>query len=147
MFKNIRLAITGAQKLDLEARRDFKDKFGLDIYEGYGATETSPVIAVNMPDSLDLDSMKIVVGNKDGSAGQAIPGTTIKIVDPVTSKVVQAGVEGMILVGGAQAMKGYLNDPFKTNDMIIEIDGVRYYKTGDMGYMDKDGFITIVDRY
>ncbi|MDY0194665.1 MAG: acyl-[ACP]--phospholipid O-acyltransferase [Sulfurovaceae bacterium] len=147
MFKNIRIAATGAQKLDYETRRDFKDKFGLDIYEGYGATETSPVIAVNMPDALDLDSMKIVIGNKDGSVGQAIPGTMIKIVDLTTNKTAEAGAKGMILVGGAQVMKGYLDNPNKTNEVIVELDGIRYYKTGNMGYMDKDGFITIVDRY
>ncbi len=143
MFQNIRIAVTGAQKLDYETRRDIKDKLGLDIFEGYGATETSPVIAVNMPNSLDLDSMKIVVGNKDGSAGQAIPGTIIKIVEPLTCKILNAEEDGLILVGGSQVMKGYLNDPLTTNDAIIEIDKVRYYKTGDIGHMDKDGFVTI----
>ncbi|MBN2722295.1 MAG: MFS transporter, partial [Campylobacterales bacterium] len=143
MFKSIRIAVTGAHKLEPDIKREFREKFGLDIYEGYGTTEASPVIAVNMPNSLDLDSMKIVVGNKDGSAGQAIPGTIIKIVDPVTYKTLKTGEDGLILVGGTQVMKGYLNDPIKTNDVIIEIGGVRYYKTSDMGHMDKDGFITI----
>ncbi len=143
MFQNIRIAVTGAQKLDSETRRDIKDKLGVDIFEGYGAAETSPVIAVNMPNALDLDSMKIVVGNKDQSAGQAILGTIIKIVDPLTYKTLKADEDGLILVGGSQVMKGYLNDPLKTNDAIIEIDGIRYYKTGDIGHMDKDGFITI----
>jgi acyl-[acyl-carrier-protein]-phospholipid O-acyltransferase/long-chain-fatty-acid--[acyl-carrier-protein] ligase len=146
ILENIRMVVTGSQKLEPEIKKGFKEKFGLDIYEGYGAIEASSVIAVNMPNALDLDSMKIVIGNKDGSVGQAIPGTTIKIIDPITNKVAQAEVEGMILVGGAQVMKGYLNNQDKTKDVIVELDGVRYYKTGDKGYIDKDGFITIVDR-
>ncbi len=147
MFENIRMAVTGSQKLEPEIKKGFKEKFGLDIYEGYGATEASSVIAVNMPNGLDLDSMKIVIGNKNGSVGQAIPGTTIKIIDPATNKAAEAEVEGMILVGGAQVMKGYLNNQDKTKEVIVELEGIRYYKTGDKGYMDKDGFITIVDRY
>ncbi|MDD5405516.1 MAG: acyl-[ACP]--phospholipid O-acyltransferase [Sulfurovaceae bacterium] len=145
MLKNIRMIATAAEKLEPELKRGFKEKFGLDIYEGYGTIETSPVIAVNMANALDLETMKIIIGNKDGSVGQAIPGTIIKIVDPITYEEVLIGKDGLILVGGAQVMKGYLNDPVKTKDAIIELDGVRYYKTGDKGHIDKDGFITLAD--
>jgi acyl-[acyl-carrier-protein]-phospholipid O-acyltransferase/long-chain-fatty-acid--[acyl-carrier-protein] ligase len=51
------------------------------------------------------------------------------------------------MVGGVQVMKGYLHDPEKTSEVIAEIDGIRYYKTGDKGHLDDDGFITIIDRY
>jgi acyl-[acyl-carrier-protein]-phospholipid O-acyltransferase/long-chain-fatty-acid--[acyl-carrier-protein] ligase len=57
------------------------------------------------------------------------------------------GEDGLVLFGGAQVMLGYLNNPKKTDEVIIEQDGVRWYKTGDKGHLDEDGFLTIVDRY
>ena len=53
----------------------------------------------------------------------------------------------MILIGGCQVMQGYLKDPERTEGVIVNINGVRYYRTGDKGYLDEDGFLTIVDRY
>jgi len=84
MFETVRMVVAGAEKLKPEIKSDFKKKFGIDLYEGYGATETSPVISVNMPDSLDIESMRPIIANKIGSVGQAIPGTIVKIVDPNT---------------------------------------------------------------
>ena len=147
MFDSIRMIVAGAEKLKPEIKSAFKEKFSKDIFEGYGATETSPVISVNMPDSLDLDSMRPIIGNKLGSVGQAIGGTIVKIVDPLTLDILPVGNDGLIIVGGSQVMKGYLNDKEKTDQVIVEIDGVRYYKTGDKGHIDEDGFIYIVDRY
>ena len=57
------------------------------------------------------------------------------------------GEDGLILFGGSQVMLGYLNDPEKTADSIVVLDNLRWYKTGDKGHLDKDGFLTIVDRY
>jgi acyl-[acyl-carrier-protein]-phospholipid O-acyltransferase/long-chain-fatty-acid--[acyl-carrier-protein] ligase len=147
MFGTIRMAVAGAEKLKPEVQKNFKEKFGLDIQEGYGATETSPVVSVNMPNSLDLDSMQVVIGNKEGTVGQGIPGTIIRIIDPQTNEILAPNIDGMILVGGSQVTKGYLGDPEKTESVIVTIDGIRYYKTGDKGHLDEDGFITIVDRY
>ncbi len=147
MFKSIRMIVAGAEKLKPEIKDAFRQKFGLEIFEGYGATETAPVISVNMPDALDLDSMKTVVANKAGSVGQALPGTIVKIVDPSTLEELAIGEDGLIIVGGPQVMRGYLTDAEKTAEVIVEIDGIRFYKTGDKGHVDSDGFITIVDRY
>jgi acyl-[acyl-carrier-protein]-phospholipid O-acyltransferase/long-chain-fatty-acid--[acyl-carrier-protein] ligase len=147
MFDSIRMIVAGAERLKPEIKEAFKEKFAKDIFEGYGTTETSPVISVNMPDSLDLDSMRPIIGNRQGSVGQAIPGTIVKIVDPSTLEPLGVGVDGLIIVGGSQVMKGYLNDQEKTDEVIATIDGVRYYKTGDKGHLDENGFIYIVDRY
>ncbi len=147
MFDTIRMVVAGAEKLKPEIQKGFKEKFGLDIQEGYGATEASPVISVNMPSSLDLDSMQVVIGDKEGTVGQGIPGTIIKIIDPHTNEILPPNSDGMIIVGGSQVMKGYLDDPLKTDSVIVVINGIRYYKTGDKGHLDTDGFITIVDRY
>lgn len=147
MLKDIRMVVAGAEKLPIEIRDEFKKKFGLDIYEGYGATETTPVASVNMPDVLMLDSWKPQVGQKIGTVGLPLPGSAFRIVDPESFETLETGEEGMILIGGTQIMKGYIGEPEKTASVIKEIDGIRWYVTGDKGRLDEDGFLTIVDRY
>jgi acyl-[acyl-carrier-protein]-phospholipid O-acyltransferase/long-chain-fatty-acid--[acyl-carrier-protein] ligase len=69
------------------------------------------------------------------------------VVDPDCLEPLPVGEDGLILFGGAQVMLGYLKNPTKTNEVIVELDGIRWYKTGDKGHLDEDGFLTIVDRY
>ncbi|MDD0824202.1 acyl-[ACP]--phospholipid O-acyltransferase [Mannheimia sp. AT1] len=147
MFQNVRMVIAGAEKLKADVKEAFRMKFGLEILEGYGTTETAPVATVNMPNLLDPDTLKEFTFSKEGSVGMPLPGTIIKIVDPDSLEELATGEDGLILIGGGQVMKGYLNDLDKTSDVIAEIDGERYYKTGDKGHIDEQGFITIVDRY
>ena len=147
MFKNLRIVVAGAEKLPNETREAFKHKFGCTIYEGYGATETTPVASVNIPDVLMQDSWKTQVGNKPGTVGLPLPGSSFKIVDPESFEPFSTGKEGMILIGGTQIMKGYIGDEEKTKAVIKKIDGIRWYVTGDKGRLDEDGFLTIVDRY
>ncbi len=147
MLASLRMAIAGAEKLKPEVRDGFKNKFNVDLFEGYGATETSPVVSVNMPDALSLDTLKVITGTKEGSAGRAIPGTVVKIVDPESLEALPLGEDGLIVIGGPQVMKGYFKDSEKTAEVICEIEGIRYYKSGDKGHLDEDGFIFIVDRY
>lgn len=146
MLGSVRMAIAGAEKLRPDVRRDFKVKFGIDIFEGYGTTETAPVVAVNMPSALDATFDELVF-NKEGTVGLPIPGTIVKIVDPDTKAELAVGQDGMIIIGGAQVMKGYYKDPQKTSEAILTLDGIRYYKSGDKGHIDEDGFISITDRY
>jgi len=147
MFSHLRMVIAGAEKLPLEIREAFKSKFGLDIYEGYGATETTPVASINIPDVLMQDSWKPQIGHKVGTVGLPVPGSSFKIVDPEHFEELATGEEGMILIGGTQIMKGYIGDEQKTASVIKELDGIRWYVTGDKGRLDEDGFLTIVDRY
>ena len=147
MFQNVRIVIAGAEKLKTDVKDAFRLKFGLEIYEGYGTTETAPVAAVNVPNILEKDSLKELTFTKEGTVGLPLPGTIIKIVDPDTLNELKTGEDGLILIGGGQVMKGYLDAPEKTAEVIAELDGVRYYKTGDKGHIDEHGFVTIVDRY
>ena len=147
MFASVRMAVAGAEKLKPQIQKEFKAKFGVELFEGYGTTETSPVIAVNMPDALEPESFKVITGHKQGSVGQPLPGTVIKIVDPETMQELPTESDGLIMVGGIQVMKGYLNDPQKSGEVLTTIDGIRFYKTGDKGHLDSDGFLFIVDRY
>jgi acyl-[acyl-carrier-protein]-phospholipid O-acyltransferase/long-chain-fatty-acid--[acyl-carrier-protein] ligase len=147
MFQSLRYVVAGAEKLAPEIRRLFLDKFGKKLLEGYGATETSPVASINLPDQLDTRYWKVQAANREGTVGLPVPGTSFRIVDPDTLEILPTGADGLILIGGPQVMKGYLNAPEKTAQAIAEIDGQRWYKTGDKGHVDEDGFLTIVDRY
>ncbi len=147
MFESIRFVVAGAEKLSTDVREAFKKKFGLEIYEAYGTTETTPGISANIPDVLNTDFWHLQIGNKIGTVGMPFPGSSLKIVDPDSFEELPTSQEGMILIGGTQVMKGYLKDPKKTAEVIKEIDGVRWYVTGDKGKIDEDGFLTIVDRY
>ncbi|WP_456403922.1 acyl-[ACP]--phospholipid O-acyltransferase [Thiolapillus sp.] len=147
MLESLRVVVAGAERLNPEVRDAFKMKFNKEIYEGYGSTETTPVASVNIPDRLDMNSWKVQVGNKPGTVGMPLPGSSFRIVDPETLQMLPTGEDGLILFGGCQLMLGYLKAPEKTAEVIVELDGRRWYKTGDKGHLDKDGFLTIVDRY
>ncbi len=147
MLDSLRIVVAGAEKLNPEVRDAFKLKFNKDIYEGYGATETTPVASVNLPDRLARGSWRVQQGSKPGSVGLPLPGGSFRIVDPQTLQPLPVGEDGLILFGGPQVMLGYLNEPGKTAEAIIESQGRRWYKTGDKGHLDEDGFLTIVDRY
>ncbi|WP_425263342.1 acyl-[ACP]--phospholipid O-acyltransferase [Vibrio owensii] len=147
MFDSLRYVIAGAERLSDEVRMMFESKFNKPIYEGYGCTETTPIACINVPDHLDKNYWNVHVGQKRGTVGMAVPGTTIRVVDPETMKTLPAGEDGLILIGGHQIMAGYLKQPEKTSEAVCEMDGIRFYKTGDKGHVDVDGFLTIVDRY
>ncbi|SHJ40662.1 acyl-[acyl-carrier-protein]-phospholipid O-acyltransferase / long-chain-fatty-acid--[acyl-carrier-protein] ligase [Fibrobacter sp. UWP2] len=146
-LKYVRLIIAGAEALRTELATAFRLKFGKEIFEGYGCTETAPVASVNTENNLRGDYMTMQVNNKPGTVGMALPGSQFLIVDPETNEKLPTGEAGMILIGGCQVMVGYLKDPERTHSVMVEIDGKRYYRTGDKGYLDEDGFLTIVDRY
>ena len=147
MFSGLRMVIAGAEKLPLEIRQLFKERFGKDIHEGYGASETSPVASGNIHNAMVPESYHVQVGNKIGTVGLPIPGTAFMIADPETFEPLSVGENGMIMIGGVQVMKGYLRDEEKSQQVIKEMDGIRWYVSGDKGHLDSDGFLTIVDRY
>jgi acyl-[acyl-carrier-protein]-phospholipid O-acyltransferase/long-chain-fatty-acid--[acyl-carrier-protein] ligase len=125
-FKSIRLIVSGADKCPDVLRKEFLEKHGITLYEGYGATETSPVISTNTPEH-----------NKPGSVGKVLPDVMVRIENYESGK--ECGVEevGRILVKGDLVMKGYLDD-FEETSMRIRHG---WYDTGDMGFIDKDGFL------
>ena len=147
MLESLRVVVAGAERLNPDVRDAFTNKFQKSILEGYGATETTPVASVNVPDAMNTTDWRVQVGTRAGTVGMPLPGTSFRIVDPVSLEELPRGEDGLILIGGVQVMKGYLNDPEKTASVIAELDGMRWYKTGDKGHLDQDGFLTIVDRY
>lgn len=139
-FKSLRYLICGAEKLPPSLAQAFEQKFGILPLEGYGCTETAPVISANVP-SREIKGV-LQVGNKIGTVGQPLPGIAVKIVNPETFQELPFGEEGMVMVTGANIMMGYFNKPEKTAEVIR--DG--WYVTGDLGYLDSDGFITLTGR-
>ncbi len=147
MLDSLRVVVAGAEKLNPGVREAFKQKFNKDIYEGYGATETTPVASVNVPDSMDMSNWRIQRGEKPGTVGMPLPGTSVKIVDPESFEELPPGEAGLILIGGVQVMQGYLDNGGSNIGAIKIIDGTRWFVTGDKGSSDQDGFLRIVDRY
>ena len=125
-FASVELAVTGADKCPETLRQLYREKHNIEIFEGYGTTETSPVISVNPRD-----------GNRPGSIGIPIPGTEVKIQSIDSSAPCATGETGKILVKGDGVMAGYLNN--------VEESHLRlqsgWYDTGDLGCLDEDGYI------
>lgn len=139
-FSSLRIAIVGAEKLREPIANAFKEKYGLDLLEGYGCTELSPVVSVNIPDFEERTYRQ--TGLKPGTAGHPIPGIAVKVVDPDTGDPRSYGEEGLLLVKGPNQMVGYLGHPEQTAEVLR--DG--WYVTGDIAAIDEDGFIRITDR-
>jgi acyl-[acyl-carrier-protein]-phospholipid O-acyltransferase/long-chain-fatty-acid--[acyl-carrier-protein] ligase len=140
-FGSLRLVIAGAEKLRPAVADAFRDHFGIDPMEGYGVTETSPVVAVNVPDFRAPGLYQ--PGWRRGTVGQAVPGVSVRTVDPETYAVLPPGEEGMIIVRGPNVMAGYLGRP----DLTAAAFHDGWYVTGDIGVFDEDGFLKITDRF
>ncbi len=139
-FSSLRYAIVGAEKLRETLAKDFKEKYGRDLLEGYGCTETAPVVSVNIPDVEEASEHQ--TGLKPGTVGHPIPGVAVKVVDTETGAPLPSGQEGLLLVKGPNRMLGYLGEPELTKKVFR--DG--WYVTGDIASIDDDGFIRITDR-
>jgi acyl-[acyl-carrier-protein]-phospholipid O-acyltransferase/long-chain-fatty-acid--[acyl-carrier-protein] ligase len=142
-LRSLKMVVTGAEKLPVELIRQFEEKFGIKICEGYGMTEASPVVACNLPDQPpSASSPDGVLGRKIGSVGRMIPGISARIRDPETDQDLSLFDSGMLWLRGANLFEHYLNDPRRTEEVLR--DG--WYKTGDFGRLDEDGFLFIEGR-
>ncbi|MDG2167775.1 MAG: AMP-binding protein [Opitutales bacterium] len=137
------LVVAGAEKVTPEFFDLWKDKFGSDINEGYGLTETSPVASVNLknPGQPDEEAAPQVAYLR-GSAGRLVPGITARIKDPDTGEPRSLFEPGMLYLKGGNIFGGYLDDP-ERNAEILD-DG--WFKTGDLARFDEDGFLHIEGR-
>ena len=124
------MVVTGAEKLPLDLLRDFEAKFGIQVSEGYGMTEASPVVAVNLfdepPSQMNPDG---VLGRRIGSVGRMVPGLTARIRDPETDEELDLFQSGMLWLRGANVFEGYFKDTDQTTAVLQE----GWYKTGDVG--------------
>jgi acyl-[acyl-carrier-protein]-phospholipid O-acyltransferase/long-chain-fatty-acid--[acyl-carrier-protein] ligase len=141
-FASLNLVVTGAEKLPQSLANAFEEKFSVRPQEGYGLTETSPATNVNLPDLAPERDSIALPSSRSGSVGQMLPGIAIKITDPATDKEVPLNKQGIIWFKGANVFKGYLNDPKKSAEVLS--DG--WFRTGDVGRVDDDGFLYIEGR-
>ncbi len=139
-FESLNVVVAGAEKLPTELCQAFEDKFGVRPVEGFGATELSPLVSVNIPPSRSINNFQNDL--KEGSVGRPIPGVTAKVVHLETGEELGAGESGMLLIRGPNVMSGYLDLPDKTAEVVK--DG--WYVTGDIAVIDDDGFIHITGR-
>ena len=142
-LRSLRLLITGAEKLPTEIARAVEERFGQPVLEGYGLTETSPVLSVNLPDPTPREpGAAVQPSNREGSTGKLAAGIAAEIRDPEDDRKLSLHESGMLWVRGPNIFEGYLNDPVRTAEVLR--DG--WFKTGDLGRFDEDGFLFIEGR-
>jgi long-chain acyl-CoA synthetase len=132
-LSSLKFCLSGGAALPVEIKRGFEALTGCKLVEGYGLSETSPVASANPPDG----------PVKDGSIGMPLPATRISIRsldDP--AKELGLNEDGEICIAGPQVMPGYWQKPEETRAVFVD----SFFRTGDIGHMDEDGFVFIVDR-
>ena len=142
-LSSLELVVTGAEKLPQSLAHAFEEKFGIRPQEGYGLTETSPATNVNLPDPEPVANTVSLPSSRHGSVGQLLPGLAIKLTDPATDKSIPINQQGLIWFKGPNVFSGYLGAPTKTAEVLTS-DG--WFRTGDVGRMDDDGFLYIEGR-
>jgi long-chain acyl-CoA synthetase len=137
-FSSLRICISGGAPLPAELKAKFEAATGASLVEGYGLSESSGVISANPYEG----------EGKSGTIGQPIPGTHVRLVDKGDPALpAPEGEPGEILVSGPQIMKGYWNRPDADAEVfVVDAAGRSWLRTGDVGTIDSDGFIRIVDR-
>ena len=135
-LSSVRVCFSGAAPLLAETKRRFEELTGGRIVEGYSLTEAMLACAVNPVEG----------PNKIGSVGMPLPDVEVRIADTASGAPLPAGEVGQILIRAPQLMARYWDDPSETASTVREHDGQRWLHTGDLGYLDGDGYLFIVDR-
>ena len=142
-LRSLRLVITGAEKLPLDLARNFEERFKQRVFEGYGLTETSPVVSVNLPEPQPTrPGEQAQPSSRLGSVGKMAPGIAAEIREPGTNRKLSLHETGMLWLRGVNIFEGYLHDPQRTADVLQR----GWLKTGDLGRFDEDGFLYIEGR-
>jgi acyl-[acyl-carrier-protein]-phospholipid O-acyltransferase/long-chain-fatty-acid--[acyl-carrier-protein] ligase len=142
-LRSLQLVVTGAEKLPDELYRGFRDSFGIEIIEGYGLTEASPVSNVNLPNPpIATATAQPQVARKPGTVGRLLPGLSARITDPDTGAERLLTESGLIWLKGANLFPGYLDQEGRLEPALQ--DG--WFATWDVGRFDAEGFLTIEGR-
>ena len=142
-LRSLEVVVSGAEKLPMDLYETFLEKYHIEIMQGYGLTETSPVSNVNQPDpAIPTPTASRQPGRRRGTVGRMMPGMTARILNPETKAEQAVGEPGIVAFRGDNIFSGYLKDPQKTAEAFH--DG--WFVTGDLGRFDDDGFLTIEGR-
>jgi acyl-[acyl-carrier-protein]-phospholipid O-acyltransferase/long-chain-fatty-acid--[acyl-carrier-protein] ligase len=140
---SVELLVTGAEKLPADLADAFEARFHIPVLQGYGLTETSPVVSVNLPDPPPADASSVPQpASRKGSVGLLAPGLTARIRDPETGAPLPLDATGMLWLKGVNIFEGYLDDPVRTARVLQE----GWFATGDLARFDEDGFLYIEGR-
>ena len=142
-LRSLRLVITGAEKLPLDLAKSFEERFDQKVFEGYGLTETAPVVSVNLPEPRPTKpGEQVQPSSRLGSVGKMAPGIAAEIREPETNRKISLHDSGMLWLRGPNIFEGYLHEPERTGDVLQD----EWFKTGDIGRFDEDGFLYIEGR-
>jgi len=142
-LRSLRLIIVGAEKLPLDLASHFEKYFHKKVFEGYGLTETAPVVSVNLPDpEPKKPGEQVQPSSRLGSVGRLAPGMAAEIREPERDQKLSLHETGMLWLRGPNIFEGYLHDAKRTAEVLR--DG--WLKTGDIGRFDEDGFLYIEGR-
>src|SRR5213593_2205671 len=142
-LRTLRLIIVGAEKLPLDLASHFEKRFHKKVFEGYGLTETAPVVSVNLPGPEPRKpGERVQPSSRLGSVGRLAPGIAAEIREPETDRKLSLYEAGMLWLRGPNIFEGYLDEPKRTAEILR--DG--WLKTGDIGRFDEDGFLYIEGR-
>src|SRR5437762_2642320 len=134
-LSSLRLIITGAEKLPLDLASHFENQFEKRVFEGYGLTETAPVVSTNLPDLVPKKPGEHVQpASRLGSVGRLAPGMAAEIREPETDRKLSLYDTGMLWLRGVNIFEGYLHDPKQTEEVLCH----GWLKTGDIGRFDED---------
>ncbi len=138
-LRSVKLIVTGAEKLPAELSEAFQERFGIEVMQGYGLTETSPAASFNLPNVTQIHQPT----SRLGSCGKLVPGLAARIRHPETGAPLTLHETGMLLFKGSNVFSGYLGDPELSAEVI---DAQGWFRTGDLGRFDEDGFLFIEGR-
>ncbi|MBS0209425.1 MAG: MFS transporter [Planctomycetes bacterium] len=139
-MRSLEVVVAGAEKLPVDLCDAFEKKFNVRPVEGYGTTECSPLVAVNIPARRAPPTDEVVA--KEGTVGRPIPGVAAKVINAETGEQLGFDTPGLLLVRGPNVMQGYLN----RDDLTAKVMRDGWYNTGDVAMIDADGFIKITGR-
>jgi acyl-[acyl-carrier-protein]-phospholipid O-acyltransferase/long-chain-fatty-acid--[acyl-carrier-protein] ligase len=143
MLSSLKIVVTGAEKLAENLANSFEEKFGILPMEGYGLTETSPAATINLPDPAAENGLPVIPSQRFTSVGRPLPGLAIRITNPATDEKNTIDQSGIIWMKGSNIFNGYLGRPEITEEVIDESG---WFKSGDVGRIDDEGFLFIEGR-